>query len=54
MRDLPTCMHVHHLCVRCLWSQKRALDALEMELRVVVNHHVVAWNQVLWKSGQYF
>lgn len=38
MNVLFACMSVHYTCVWYAW-RSRALDALELELEVVVNHH---------------
>lgn len=42
MRVLPVCMYVHHICACYLGSEKRLLNALELELHTVVDHHVHA------------
>jgi hypothetical protein len=48
-----------YVCAPCVYSvhgdQKRSLDAQELELQTIVNHHVSAGNetQVLWKSSQH-
>ena len=42
------CVHIC-LCTSCVFGacggQKRALDALELELQMVVSHHMGAGNQ---------
>ena len=42
------CMYVLHICMCAMFdarrSQKRASDSLELELQVVVSHHVGAGN----------
>ena len=48
----PFCLHVHmcvpHVCFRCASDahvgQKRSSDPLELELQMVVRHHVVPLN----------
>ena len=49
-------MHVHHMHTWCLWSQKRAMNHLELELQMVVSYRDDARNQtqVLCKSRKYF
>lgn len=43
---LHTCVYIMHMCVSGVQGgQKRSLGALELELCVVVNHHVDAGNQ---------
>lgn len=48
-----------HVCVTwelgVFGGQKRALDLLGLELRLIVSHSVSAGNQtpILWKSSQY-
>ena len=37
------------LCMTRTWFQRRALDPLELELQMVVSHHVGAGNP-LWSS----
>jgi hypothetical protein len=53
MGVLPTCMLVHHV-VTAHRQQKRAFDFLELELEVIVYHHVCTENQtwVLCKSSK--
>lgn len=49
MSALPTCMYVCILYGWCLVSEdvkRKESDPLELELEVVVNHHVGAENQV--------
>lgn len=38
---LPTYMSVHH---DFQGTQKRALDVLELELQMMLSHHVGAWH----------
>jgi hypothetical protein len=38
MSVLPACIHVHHR------GQKRVLDPLELELRIIACFHVGTWN----------
>lgn len=50
---LPACMYVY---CRHAWYPQRpeeGVNPLELELSMVVSHHVGAWNQtrVLWKSS---
>ena len=47
-------MPVYHVCTDAQGGQKRALDPLELELWVIVSHHVSARNPdwVLCKSSQ--
>lgn len=55
------CMGDFHLCMSAPFvcsaggGQKRALDLLGLELRLIVSHSVSAGNQtpILWKSSQY-
>lgn len=41
------------MCAYALWSQKRALDALGLELEMIASCHMGAGNQahVFWKSS---
>ena len=39
---LSVCMFMHHTCAWCQW---RPSDPLELELPIVVNHHVVLRNK---------
>jgi hypothetical protein len=42
---LPTDMYVYHMCAWCLLvSQKKALDILELELQMLIYHHVNSSN----------
>ena len=43
---LPTCMYAMCVPGACR-GQKKALDLLELELRMVVSHHVGAGNEIL-------
>lgn len=47
---MSVCIYVHYVCSRCLWRS----DALELELSVVLSHHVGAGTctYVLCKSSQ--
>lgn len=47
-----TCLCVHH--VHAWGVQRQVLDSLELKLRMIVNHHVVAetWTQILCKSSE--
>ena len=38
------CMFVHHVCAWCIQSQKRVLDPLGLELKMVVSLCVDAGN----------
>lgn len=46
-------MSVHHCMSVALWGQKRILDPLELELLMVVNHHVDVGNHtsVIWENS---
>ena len=50
-------MCVNHIsdCAMCILLEKRVLDPLELELQMVVNHHVGAGNVtwVLSKSSKF-
>lgn len=47
---MSVCIYVHYVCSRCLWRS----DALELELSVVLSHHVGVGTctYVLCKSSQ--
>lgn len=45
MSILPACMSVHHVPVKCLYRSEKVSNTLELELRMVVSHHVSAKNQ---------
>jgi hypothetical protein len=38
-------MYVHHVCAWCHRIQKRMLEPLQLELEMIVSHHVCAGNQ---------
>lgn len=48
---LHACMYVHPVCVGAHRDQKRELDALEHELKVVVSHVSRYWE--LCKSSKF-
>lgn len=53
---LPYIVCLPSMCVPAACeSQKRVSNALELQLWIVVSHHVGVGNrtQVVWKSGQY-
>lgn len=39
-------MYVYYVSGAC-WEQKNASEALELEVQMVVSHHVGIWNQTL-------
>lgn len=47
-------MYDQHLYTWCTWKPEQASDALGLELKKVVSHHVTAGDPVivLWKSYQ--
>lgn len=39
---LPACIYVYHVCAHVCGGQKRASDTLELEIWLLVSHHVGA------------
>lgn len=39
------------MCVQCVWRQKRALDPLQLELHMVLNHLMDSGNQI-WATAE--
>lgn len=42
---LPTCMPVHHLSFCFVQEPEKGVKSLELQLQMVVSHHVGAGNQ---------
>lgn len=51
---LMFCVHVCVCIAWCSWGPQGVSDLLELEVSVVLSHHVDAWNQtrVFWKSNK--
>lgn len=45
-------IYVHHMHTWCLQRSERVLELLELELEMVVSHHVGAGNLLLWKNSK--
>lgn len=52
---LLECMYVYYMCIGALRGQKKASDALKLELQVVMSYCMGAGNLswVLWRSSKY-
>lgn len=51
---MPACVHVYYICAWCMRRPERTLATLELEMQVVVGHHVSSrkYTQVLCKNVQ--